>query len=243
MVDDEVVGRTRPGPPVGRRYRDPVEFRRRLVNESVEAFHHRAITAEGRELWVPVLDSRPTLVLGSSQPETTIDAERCAARGVEVVRRRTGGGAVLVSAADLVWFDLVIDRDDPLWTDDVARAFEWVGRTCATALAGFGIATSMHTGRHRSTPLSPSICFAGLGAGELTHRDRKLVGISQRRTRTHARFQVAVLRRWDPAAHADLLAVPEASRSQIATDLAPVAIGVDLAPVDVLNAVADALPH
>ena len=220
----------------------PVEFRRRLVNESVEAFHHRAIDAEGRALWVPVLDPRPTLVLGSSQPEATIDAQRCAARGIEVVRRRTGGGAVLVSSADLVWFDLVIDRDDPLWTDDVAQAFEWVGHSCATALAGFGITTSMHTGRHRTTPLSPSVCFAGLGAGELTHQDRKLVGISQRRTRTHARFQVAVLRRWDAGAHADLLAVSDASRAAVAAELDRAAVGVDLDIDDLLDAVVAALP-
>lgn len=214
-----------------------------MINESVEAFHHREIAAAGRELWVPVLDRTPTLVLGSSQPETTIDMARCSERGVDVVRRRTGGGAVLVSSDDLVWFDLVIDRDDPLWSNDVARAFEWVGRACARALEGFGLRTSMHTGRHVATPLSPAICFAGLGAGELSVDGRKVVGISQRRTRTHARFQVAVLVRWSGARYAELLAIPDSERDDVAARLEAAATGLDLEPSALLDRVERTLPR
>lgn len=223
-------------------YGDGVEFRRRVIAESVATFHRRAFTTDGRERWIPQLDERRTLVLGSSQPETTIDHARCAARGIDVVRRRTGGGAVLVSADDLVWFDLIIERGDPLWTDDVARAFEWVGDVCRSALAAAGTETAMHTGRHVTTPLSPQVCFAGLGAGELTTEGRKVVGISQRRTRSHARFQIAVLRRWDGAEHADLLAVDDTERIRIATELDAVAAGIDISPSALHSLVGDALP-
>ena len=39
---------------------------------------------------------RPTLVLGSAQPDTDVDQRVAGALGVDVVRRRSGGGAVLL---------------------------------------------------------------------------------------------------------------------------------------------------
>ena len=219
-----------------------MSFRRRRFVESVEAFHHRSFEPDGRELWIPELDDHRTLVLGSSQDASTVDLARCAERGVEVARRRTGGGAVLVSVDDLVWFDLIIGRDDPLWTDDVGRAFEWVGVACAATLREFGVETEMHTGRHLTTAHSPSICFAGLGAGELTTEGRKLVGISQRRTRTHARFQVALLRRWSGPDHADLLTLSASDRDAAAAELDRAAVGVAVDHEVFLDRLARSLP-
>ncbi len=219
-----------------------MDFARRTLHEGVEQFHHRPIDSTGRELWVPVLTETPTLVLGSSQKNSSIDLGRCERAGIAVVRRRTGGGAVLVSADDLIWFDLVIDRDDPLWINDVGRAFEWVGDACTRALATLGVDTTMHTGALHTTTHSPAVCFAGLGSGELTLDGRKLVGVSQRRTRTHARFQVAVLRRWDGAAHADLLALPDAERIHIGTELDALATGIDIEPGTMIDALHEALP-
>ena len=70
------------------------------------------------------------------------------------------------------------------------------------------------------------MCFAGLGPGEVTVDGRKVVGISQRRTRAAARFQCVVLERWDPDAVVALL--DPAVRP--AVPLGPVAsgAGVDL---------------
>jgi lipoate-protein ligase A len=48
------------------------------------------------------------------------------------------------------------------------------------------------------TQWSDLVCFAGIGPGELFVGDRKLVGMSQRRTRAGARFQCALPRRWSP---------------------------------------------
>ena len=42
------------------------------------------------------------------------------------------------------------------------------------------------------------VCFAGVGTGEVSVGDRKLVGLSQRRTRTGARFQCLVHLAWEP---------------------------------------------
>ena len=54
------------------------------------------------------------VVLGSGQPEGTVDPDACAAAGAQVVRRRSGGGAVLVEPGGSVWVDLVVPSTDTL---------------------------------------------------------------------------------------------------------------------------------
>jgi lipoate-protein ligase A len=69
------------------------------------------------------------------------------------------------------------------------------------------------------TRWSPLVCFAGLGPGEVSAGGRKLVGISQRRTRAAARFQCAVHGRFDGAAVAAMLRLQPAERASLAADL------------------------
>jgi lipoate-protein ligase A len=86
--------------------------------------------------------ARPTgrgLVLGSTQAVTVADRAACARTATEVVRRRSGGGAVLVVPGWQLWVDLVVPAGDPLWADDVARAAWWVGEAWAAAVATAGV--------------------------------------------------------------------------------------------------------
>jgi lipoate-protein ligase A len=65
----------------------------------------------------------------------------------------------------------------------------WLGEVWAAALADLGIRGDVHRGPVRHTRWSSMVCFAGVGAGEVTQDGAKLVGISQRRTRVGARLQ------------------------------------------------------
>lgn len=135
----------------------------------------------------------PALVIGSAQtvPTDTL--------GLDVVRRRSGGTAVVVVPGDLVWADVVLPAGDPLWAEDVGVAPVWVGEAWAAALAELGVADlDVHRGAMVRTPESATWCFAGLGPGEVRAGGRKVVGISQRRTRSAALFQCAALLRWKP---------------------------------------------
>ena len=151
-----------------------------------------------RTAWVLAV-RRPALVLGPTQPAVV-------RTDIEVARRRSGGGGVLLDPADL-WVDLLIPRDDPLWQDDVGVAVWWVGEVFAAAIGGDA---HVHRGAMVRSPWSDAVCFAGLGPGEVTAGagGPKLVGISQRRTRTGARFQCLVPRRWDAVGIARLAGVP-----------------------------------
>jgi lipoate-protein ligase A len=170
-------------------------------------------------------------VLGSGQPETVADASACEAAGVEVVRRRSGGGAVLLRPGEVLWVDVLVPAGDPLWDDDVGRAAHWLGEAWVAALAAAGSPGPYHVHRGpmvRGAPVhggTDLVCFAGLGPGEVTDAaGAKVVGISQRRTRAVARFQCLALARWDPSAIAALLDVED--RAALAADLTDVAVGV-----------------
>ena len=170
---------------------------------------------------------RPALVLGSGQPDSDVDDGAAAAAGVEIVRRRSGGGAVLVAPGGLLWVDLVIPTGDALWQADVGRASWWVGATWASALQNaIGAQADVWRGAMRRSSWSALVCFAGLGPGEVCIDGQKVVGVSQRRTRTAALFQTAALLQWDPAALVTLLRLDGEARIRAASDLAAVARGV-----------------
>ena len=155
-----------------------------------------------RSVWV-LQATAPALVLGSTQGDDLVDAEAAAALGVDVVRRRSGGGTVLVDPVETAWVDVVVPAGDPLWDDDVGRSALWLGRAWQAALADLGTTgTEVHTGALACGSLGRLVCFATVGAGEVTvgpDDRRKLVGISQRRTRAGSRFQCAVPTVWSPA--------------------------------------------
>ena len=214
--------------------------------------HSRGVAADlhGRPLGpdvaraVHVLDvERAALVLGSTQPDLDVDPDAAASAGVDVVRRRSGGGAVLLVPAQQVWVDVEIPRDDPLWVDDVGRSFDWLGRAWRDAVAAFGTDARVHDGALVETRWSRLVCFGGVGPGELVLDGRKLVGISQRRTRAGARFQCVVHRQWDPGPLVRLLALAPSDRDEALADLATAGDGIDADGRAVVDALLRHLPQ
>jgi lipoate-protein ligase A len=168
-------------------------------------------------------------VLGSTQAFEVVDAGAAARAGVAVVRRRSGGGAVLLRPGEVVWVDVFVPAGDPLWSPDVGRATHWLGRVWAESLGDLGWAARWHDGPLVTTPWSRLVCFAGLGPGEVRVRgEAKAVGVSQRRTRAGALFQCAALLRWAPGDILDLLALDEARRRLVTDELAGAAVGLGL---------------
>ena len=172
---------------------------------------------------------RPTLVLGSTQPAADVDEAACAARRVEVARRASGGGAVLHEPGRLLWVDVAVPAGDPLWDDDVGRAFLWLGRAWQAALAATGVTGAVvHDGPLVASEWSRRVCFAGLGPGEVTVGGRKVVGMSQRRGRAGAVFQCAALLSWDPGRLLDLLRLDQDQRRRARSFLDGAAAGLEV---------------
>lgn len=201
-----------------------------IVESEGEAgpFHARPVPDDpDPTLWVHRVH-RPALVLGSTQSDDVIDRGAAERLGLEVARRRSGGGLVLVHPDHSRWVDVVVPRHHPTWSDDVGHAFDWLGRcwvdALRTVLPGIDPAAVIHhQGALVRTPWSSLLCFAGLGPGEVTVDGSKVVGMSQRRTRGWARFQCLVLDDPAVAVLAQVLA-PDALPAH-ASELASVPIG------------------
>ena len=170
----------------------------------------------------------PAVVLGSTQPDAVLDDARAASTGLDVVRRHSGGGAVLVRPGELLWVELFLPTGDQLWTDDVGRAFGWLGSVWTSALRGLGTDAHWHAGPMRETRWSRLVCFAGVGPGEVLVGSSKVVGMSQRRTHAGARFSCAALRAWDADALLAVLSLPDEDRVVASRELRTVATGLDV---------------
>jgi lipoate-protein ligase A len=170
---------------------------------------------------------RPTAVLGSTQSAAVLDATRVAALGADLVRRRSGGGVVLLQPGDHLWVDAWIPRGDPLWHDDVSEAARWVGEWWTSALAPFGLSGGrVHQGRAVPGRHGHLVCFAGRGPGEVFHDDRKVVGVSQWRSREGALFHSCAYATWDAAPLVGLLDLDGAQREVLTHDLAGAVVGL-----------------
>jgi lipoate---protein ligase len=130
------------------------------------------------------------VVLGSTQRDLHLDEGVLGASGLDVAHRRSGGGVVVVDPHATVWIDLLIPAGHRLWVDDVGAAMHWVGDTWARALTSLGLEVRVHRGPLDQRRWGRLVCVAGLGPGEVVDaQGRKLVGVSQRRSREVARFQ------------------------------------------------------
>lgn len=175
------------------------------LSGSAREFHGREIeTVSARTVWV-FEPQAMALALGSTQSIDDVDMAVADRLDVDVMHRRSGGGAVLIDPISTLWIDVVIPTDDPLWTNDVSVAPVWLGRVWAAAIDRVGRdGAVVHESAMRSTPRSPVVCFDGLGPGEVVV-GAKTVGISQRRTRTCARFQTIALLGWNWQLYSELL--------------------------------------
>lgn len=124
---------------------------------------------------------RPTdtaLVLGSAQDESDIDQERAQLDGIDIVRRRSGGGAVYLSSASAVWIDVVITRGDAHWVDDVSQSALWLGHAWCAVLEQFGIADlEVYNASMLKSVVSRSVCFAGMASGRFFRAGAKSWGL------------------------------------------------------------------
>ncbi len=190
----------------------------------------------------------PALVLGSTQPDGDVDWERAASKQVEVTRRSGGGGCVFLSPGAQVWLEVWLPRSDPLWVDDVAKSFFWLGDTWLRALRALGVRdVAVCPEASIGNPLARRICFAGRGPGEVLAGGRKVVGLSQRRNRLGSAFHVASLLTWDPQVVLELLVddndqQSRASESRLLLEQAARGLGDVVTKLELEKAFLAALP-
>lgn len=162
------------------------------------------------------------ITLGASQaPERVLDLERCRREHVPWAVRPTGGRAIF--HAEEWTYSLSARIDDSEWGGTLREAYARTARLLIASLLRLGVpveaAPGASAGRGVARATASAACFASTGGHELVLAGRKLAGSAQRRL-THAFLQQgSVLLGSGHLRLIDYLAVADARRAQMQSDL------------------------
>ena len=125
--------------------------------------------------------SRPTLSLGMHE-RARLSAESLAAHSIDVVRRPTGGRALLHHR------EVTYSVTAPSRGSSLPESYRVINAMLLDALTRLGVGAQEAPRRGRATAPDGAACFAEPNVGELIVDGRKLVGSAQRRDE-HALLQ------------------------------------------------------
>ncbi|MCR4438403.1 MAG: biotin/lipoate A/B protein ligase family protein [bacterium] len=128
--------------------------------------------------WAP-----PCISLGYHQRAEEIDVERCLADGIGLVRRPTGGRAILHD--EELTYSVVIPAGSPWFGEEVAQTYELISLALVEGLHSLGVAARFERAQqtqvdYRRAEFSVP-CFSSSVRNEVLWQGRKLVGSAQRR--------------------------------------------------------------
>ena len=147
--------------------------------------------------WMP-----PAVSLGRNQDlAEACDAAACAAAGWDVVRRPTGGRAVL-HACDEVTYMVALPLE--LAPPGVLAAYAWLARALVAAYRNLGVPATLEAEGSGAGGRSGA-CFAAPARHEIVCAGRKLAGSAQVRRAGYLLQHGALPLRFDAGLHARLL--------------------------------------
>jgi lipoate-protein ligase A len=125
----------------------------------------------------------PCLSVGYAQPlAQTFDLEACRTRGYDVVRRPTGGRAVL--HIDELTYSVTLPQGDPRVAGGVVSSYQQLSEGLLAGLRRLGVeAAQARPSRHEPHEGHTAACFDLPSHFEITVGEKKLVGSAQVRRR------------------------------------------------------------
>lgn len=135
----------------------------------------------------------PTLRFFSWQPATIslgygqaldhrIDVTAASALGIGLVRRPTGGSAILHEGPELeLTYSVAARAGDFEGADDLLETYRWIGTALAAGINRLGAPVEMVPVQPSDPTAMPTFCFARTGSFELEVAGLKVVGSAQRR--------------------------------------------------------------
>jgi len=123
----------------------------------------------------------PCLSLGYAQPFADVDLERLNARGWEVVRRATGGRAILHT--DELTYSVTAPLDHPLMQGTILESYQRLARALVAGASALGIVVEMAESVPAIGAAKGAVCFEVPSAYEIVSGGKKLIGSAQARKR------------------------------------------------------------
>lgn len=142
------------------------------------------LTAIGQRLVPPTLRlyawQPPCLSLGYAQPSTDVDPRRLAERGWQLVRRPTGGRAILHT--DELTYSVIGPLNEPRLAGSVLESYRCLASALLHALRRSGIPAESHAAPAAvESSLKGPVCFEIPSNYEITVGGKKLIGSAQAR--------------------------------------------------------------
>ncbi|MBK7454484.1 MAG: lipoate--protein ligase family protein [Anaerolineales bacterium] len=147
------------------------------VDESILEHIHRGEALPTLRLysWNP-----PCLSLGHAQSFADVDMERVKAHGWEVVRRLTGGRAILHT--DELTYSVTGASEEPVLSGGVLESYNRLAQALLYAIRELGLPVEIkeHANEPAALNLNP-VCFEVPSTYEITVEGKKLIGSAQAR--------------------------------------------------------------
>jgi lipoate-protein ligase A len=148
------------------------------VDESILEHIHRGESQPTLRLyaWNP-----PCLSLGRAQSFTDVDMERVKVNGWEVVRRATGGRAILHT--DELTYSVTGSAEEPVLAGGILESYNRLAQALLFAMRELGLPVKIkehETVGHDSSVTNP-VCFEVPSTYEITVNGKKLIGSAQAR--------------------------------------------------------------
>jgi lipoyl(octanoyl) transferase len=119
------------------------------------------------------------LSLGHAQPFSDVDVSRLKERGWEVVRRMTGGRAILHT--DELTYSVIAPNDEPRVEGSVLESYNRLAQALSFAVKHLELPVELKEGKADGNETPNPICFEVPSTYEITVDGKKLVGSAQAR--------------------------------------------------------------
>ncbi len=123
----------------------------------------------------------PCLSLGRAQPVTDVDLQALQAAGVDLVRRPTGGRAIL--HVDELTYSVIAPRAEPRVAGGIVESYRRLSAGLIRGLEKLGVPNLVADQRGEGPHPQGPVCFEEPSDYEITASGRKLVGSAQMRSR------------------------------------------------------------
>lgn len=126
----------------------------------------------------------PCLSLGISQPVSDIDLAALTTRGWDLVRRPTGGRAIL--HADELTYSVIGSTHEPRLAGSVLESYRRLAQALLYTLQTLGLQADIkESGPTSKQPLSSAVCFEVPSDYEITTGGKKILGSAQARRKNN----------------------------------------------------------
>ena len=146
------------------------------VDESILESIHRGDSLPTLRLysWTPAC-----LSLGHAQPFADVDMARLRALGWDVVRRATGGRAILHT--DELTYSVTGPAENPILAGSVLESYSRLAKALLRAVQDLSLPVEMKEGKADESGKTNPVCFEVPSTYEITVNGKKLIGSAQAR--------------------------------------------------------------